>query len=128
MAERTPLYEQTAAAGAVYVEEAGFLIPAHFGDAAAEYDHARTGAILVDESHRGKVEVRGTDAPRFLHNLLTNDILGLSPGGGGETFLTTVKAKVIAYLLVYRHAAPGFSLDLTPGDADKVVQHLDRYL
>ena len=128
MAERTPVHEQTAATGAEFVEEAGFLVPDHFGDVAAEYNHARAGAILVDESHRGKVEVRGADASRFLHNLLTNDILGLPPGGGCETFLTTVKAKVIAYLLVYRHATPGFSLDLTPGDADKVVQHLDRYL
>jgi glycine cleavage system T protein len=131
MAQRTPLHDQTTLDGAAFVEEAGFLVPAHYGDAAAEYDHARTGAILVDQSHHGKVEVRGTDAPRFLHNLLTNDILNLPPGGGCETFLTTVKAKVIAYLLVYRDVAtepPSFSLDLAPGSADRVVQHLDRYL
>lgn len=132
MADPTPLHAATAAAGATFTEEAGFLIPAHFGAAEAEYHAARTGTIVADESHHGKVEVRGVDAPRFLHNLLTNDILSLQPGHGCATFLTTVKAKVIAYLLIYRDAAaegpPSFSLDLAPGAAERVVSHLDRYL
>jgi tRNA-modifying protein YgfZ len=132
MAERTPLHDPTSAAGAVFVEEAGFLVPAHFGDALAEYNAARNAAVLVDQSPRGKIEVSGADAARFLHNLTTNDILNLAPGAGCEAFLTTAKAKVIAYLLIYRHAAPvdppGFSLDVAPGTADKVMQQLDRYL
>jgi folate-binding protein YgfZ len=132
MAERTPLHEQTAAAGAVFIEDAGLMIPAHFGDAAAEYDAARADAVLVDQSSRGKIEVRGADAARFLHNLTTNDILGLPSGSGCEAFLTTAKAKVIAYLLIYRHAAPvdppGFSLDSAAGAAERVIAYLDRYL
>jgi folate-binding protein YgfZ len=132
MAERTLLHEQTSAAGAVFVEEAGFLVPAHFGDAEAEYNAARTAVVLVDQSPRSRIEVRGADAARFLHNLTSNDILHLPPGGGCEAFLTTAKAKVIAYLLIYRHAShvepPGFSLDGAPGAADKVIPYLDRYL
>lgn len=128
MAEYTPLHEQTSALGAVFVEEAGFLMPAHFADPAAEYAQARAGAVLVDESHRGKVEVRGADAARFLHNLTTNDILNLAPGRGCEAFLTTAKAKVIAYLLIFRHDATSFWLDVAPGLAERVIQHLDRYL
>lgn len=132
MTERTPLHDQTTAAGAVYIEEAGFLVPGHFGDVAAEYDAARTAAVLVDQSPRGKIEVTGSDAARFLHNLTTNDILRLPPGGGCEAFLTTTKAKVIAYLWIYRQATPvepaGFSLDVAPGAADRIIQYLDRYL
>lgn len=132
MAERTPLHEQTTSATAEFIEEAGFLVPAHFGDAPAEYNAARAAAVIVDQSPHGKIEVRGADAPRFLHNLTTNDILHLPPGGGCEAFLTTIKAKVIAYLLIYRHAEPidppGFSLDVAPGAADKVIPYLDRYL
>lgn len=132
MAQHTPLHEQTRTSGAVFVEEADFLIPVHFGDVAAEYNAGRSAVVLVDQSPRGKIEVWGADAARFLHNLTTNDILNLKPGEGCEAFLTTAKAKVIAYLLIYRHAAPvdppGFSLDVAPGAADKVMQHLDRYL
>jgi len=139
MSERTPLHDRTSAAGAVFVEESRFLVPAHFGDALAEYNAARAGAIIVDQSSHGKLEVNGADSARFLHNLTTNDILHLPPGDGCEAFLTTAKAKVIAYLLIYRHASrggtgvspvdpPGFSLDVAPGIADKVIQYLDRYL
>lgn len=132
MAESTPLHEQTEAAGAAFVEEAGCLTPAHFGDVLAEYNAARTAAVLVDHSQRGKIEIEGTDAARFLHNLTTNDILKLAPDGGCEAFLTTAKAKVIAHVLIYRRATPvdppGFSLDVSPGVADKLMQHLDRYL
>lgn len=132
MAERTPLYDQTSAAGAVFAEEAGFLLPAYFGDVLAEYNHARSAAVVLDESPHGKIEVWGADAARFLHNLTTNDILQLAPGCGCEAFLTTTKAKAIAYLLIYRHGSPvdppGFSLDTAPGAADKVIQYLERYL
>lgn len=132
MAQHTPLHEQTRTSGAVFVDEADFLIPAHFGDIAAEYNAGRTAAALVDQSPRGKIEVWGADAARFLHNLTTNDILNLKPGAGCEAFLTTAKAKVIAYLLIYRHAVPvdrpGFSLDVSPETAERVIQHLDRYL
>lgn len=128
MAEDTPLHEQTSAAGAVFVEESGFLVPGRFGDPADEYAQARAGVVLVDESHRGKVEIRGTDAARFLHNLTTNDILNLAPNCGCEAFLTTAKAKVIAYLLVFRQDAASFWLDVAPGSAERVIQYLDRYL
>lgn len=132
MAERTPLNEQTTAAGAMYIEEAGFLVPAHFGDVLTEYRAAHATAVLVDDSSRGKIEVGGKDAARFLHNLTTNDILSLKPGEGCEAYLTTNKAKVIASLLIYRHVAPvdppGFSLDVAPGAADKVMHYLDRFL
>ncbi len=132
MAARTPLHEQTSAAGAVFIDEAGFVIPAHFGDVLAEYNHARAAAILVDESPRDKIEVRGSDAPRFLHNLTSNDVLHLEPGDGCEAFLTTAKAKVVSYLLIYRNSSPvdppGFSLDVAPGTAENVIKYLDRYL
>ena len=132
MAERTPLYEQTSRAGAVFVDEAGALVPAHFGDALAEYNAAQSAAGLVDQSPRGKIEIRGADAARFLHNLTTNDVLHLPPGGGCEAFLTTAKAKVVAYLLIYRSASPvdppGFFLDVAAAAADRVIQYLDRYL
>ncbi len=132
MVAYTLLHDSTRSAGAVFVEEAGFQVPAHFGDVQAEYNYARSAVVLVDESSRGKIEVSGADAARFLHNLTTNDILNLTPGAGCEAFLTTAKAKIIAHLLVYRHAdlvhLPAFALDVAPGAGDRVIKQLDRYL
>jgi tRNA-modifying protein YgfZ len=132
MSARTPLHPLTGKAGAVFAEEAGWLVPAHFGDPALEYAGARDQAALFDVSHRGKVELTGADAVPFLHNLCTNDIKNLAPGTGCEAFLTTAKAKAVAHLHVWC-SPPGQSpaslwLDVAPGGADAVVKHLDHYL
>jgi folate-binding protein YgfZ len=132
MAERTPLYAAASRAGAAFTEEAGWEVPEHFGDAAAEYRQARSAAVVFDVSHRGKVEAAGADALRFVHNLSSNDILQLAPGRGCEAFLLTLKAKVVAYLTCFHLPNPGGKsslwLDLAPNTAGKVIAHLDHYL
>ena len=138
MSERTPLYEAAAARGAVFVEEAAWLMPAHYGDPAGEYRHTVEEAGLFDLSHRGKLELTGSDAASFLQNLATNDVAGLPYSTGCEAFLCTVQARVVARTLIYRlkifedHLFLGshnaFWLNLDPGLAEKVVQHLDHHL
>jgi folate-binding protein YgfZ len=114
------------------MEDAGWLVPAHYGDPTAEYRQALEHAVVFDASHRGKVEVTGADAVLFLHNLCTNDIKNLPRGSGCEAFLTTAAARVVAYLLVYHVAQVDGSsalwLDTAPGTAEKVVKHLDHHL
>ena len=49
-----------------------------------------TGALVVDESTRGKVEVFGPEAGLFLHNLSTSDIKGMLVGPEVRCFLVTL--------------------------------------
>src|SRR4051812_38048048 len=125
MAEQTPLHEATARMGAVLTEDAGWLVPRHFGDPAREYQQVRTGCGLFDLSHRGKVELTGKESASFLHNLCTNDVLGLPIGAGCEAFLTTAKARAVAWLRVYHlqlfDGRPALWLDVAPGMAEKVI-------
>jgi folate-binding protein YgfZ len=127
MAEKTPLYDATAAAGATFAEEAGWLLPEHFGDPEAEYRAARESAVVFDVSPRGKLSVAGADAGRFLHNLCTNDVLNLSAGQTCEAFLCTAKARVVGHVWITRMAA-GYILDMAAGQNDAVLKHLDHYL
>lgn len=131
MPQTSPLHELTTTAGAVFRDN-DWQMPAHYGSAPDEYKAARENAAIFDVSHRSKVEISGKDAPSFLHNLCTNDIVNLPLGGGCEAFFCTVKAKVVAYALIYhvlladgRHA---FWLDLAPGQSEKLIQHLDRFI
>jgi glycine cleavage system T protein len=132
MPEKSPLYETAIQAGAVFVEAFGWLIPAHYGNAAAEYQNAREHAALFDISHQGKVEASGADAATFLHNLCTNEVKNLPAGAGAEAFLTTGQAKIVAFVVLYRTLLPQgpsvFHLDAGPGMGERVIQHLDRYL
>lgn len=95
------------------------------------YRSAIESAALFDVSDRGKLEFAGPDAPSFLHNLCTNDIVNLPLGGGCEAFFTTAKAKVIGRALVY-HTRRGDGtdtlwLDTDAGQAERLLAHLSRY-
>ena len=131
MAHPTPLHAAAARAGAVFTEEAGWSVPAHFGDAAREYEQARAGCVVFDQSHRGKLELTGPEAARFLHNLTTQDVINLPPGEGREGFAVTAKSRVVAYFLLFHEKTPrgdsAYWLNLPPGAAEKTLQHLDHY-
>jgi folate-binding protein YgfZ len=132
MPEQSPLHDVAAQAGAVFIEDAGWLMPEHFGDAASEYRNAREQAALFDLSHYTKIEVTGGDAASFLHNLSTGDVQGLPVGGGCEAFLCTAKARVVAHVLIYHlllhDNRDAFWLDTVPGAAEQVIKHLDHFL
>ena len=99
---------------------------------AGDYRQAREAVALIDQSERGKVELTGTDAPNFLHNLCTNDVANLPLGGGCEAFFTTTKAKVVAHALIYHVRIAGgrdaLWLDVAPGQATRLIEHLDHFL
>jgi tRNA-modifying protein YgfZ len=132
MPQISPLHEITQEAGAVFTELADWTVPGRFGSATAEYQQARSSAVLFDVSNRGKVEVTGKDAATFLHNLCTNDIENMPLGAGCEAFFCTTRAKVVAHALIYHLLLPGdrhaFWLDVAPGQAEKLIQHLDRFI
>src|SRR5262245_66344993 len=95
------------------------------------YQEAREHAALFDLSNRGKILVSGPDARTFLHNLCTNDIKGLKPGTGCEAFFATAQARAVAYGFVNCIESEGeqwFQLDLDPRLAEKVINHLDRFI
>jgi folate-binding protein YgfZ len=101
-------------------------------DMAGDYRQAREAAALFDQSDRGKVELTGPDAPNFVHNLCTNDVLNLPLGGGCEAFFTTAKAKVVAHALIYHVRIAGgrdaLWLDVAPDQATRLIEHLDHFL
>ncbi len=101
------------------------IVPDH--DFLAEYEALSTAAGLVDFGKRTLIEIGGEDRARFLHNLCTNEIRKLSPGAGCETFLTNVQGKILAHVLVFS-GPDSLILETVPGEAEKILAHLDRYL
>jgi folate-binding protein YgfZ len=131
MPEPTPLHDIIATQGAVFAEDAGWLVPANFGDARAEYAAACDHAVVFDQSHRGKVEAVGKEALLFLHNLCTNDIKNLPVGSGCEAFLANARARTLAHVYIFRRPPETPAclwIDAGPGLGEKVFKHLDRHL
>ena len=93
------------------------------------YNAAQSAAALFDLDDWTSLRATGKDAVKFLQNFCTNDIQKLPAGEGCEAFLTNVKARVLAHVLIYHRADDG-SLQLltSPAQAVPIIGHLDRYI
>lgn len=78
--------------------------------------------------NHGLIELAGADARGFLHNLCTQDVKNLPVGAMAEAFLTNAKARVIAHIWITPRSDESIWIDMVPGQADKVMQHLNHYL
>jgi aminomethyltransferase len=100
--KRSRLYDAHVKRGAAFVEQAGWDVPAHYGDAAAEHRAVRTGVGVMDLSHRGKNRITGEDRVKWLQSVISNDILPLSTGQGTYSAFLSHKGKMLAYFRVYQ--------------------------
>jgi folate-binding protein YgfZ len=73
-----------------------------FGAVAEELVAARDGAVVAPVSDLGLIRASGADAAGFLHNLLTNDINGITPGGARFAGFCTPKGRLLALFLIWR--------------------------
>src|SRR5439155_9007426 len=92
-----------------------------------EYEALTAGAGVVRLNQRTLIELTGRDRAAFLHNFCTNDIRGLKPGGGCEAFITSVQGRILGHVLVFC-GAETLVLETVPGQSDRLLTHLDRYL
>ncbi len=73
-----------------------------FGVLVDELAAARDDAVVAPLLDMGLIRASGVDAPGFLHNLLTNDINGIGPGGARFAGFCTAKGRLLALLLIWR--------------------------
>jgi folate-binding protein YgfZ len=127
MAKQSTLSTLHKSNGARFVEQDGWLLPAHFANSAAEYTAVRSAAGLIDLSYRGLLQVTGPDRLSFLQGMLSNDLRVLEPFAGQYATLLTQQGKVIADVRVLC-AMNSFYLDFLETLKEKIVAHLNRYL
>jgi folate-binding protein YgfZ len=92
--------------------------------ATSEYALAKTDAILVDRSSRGRLLLTGSDVADFLQGQVSNDVEALQPGTGCYATLLTAKGKIRCDMRILR-GADWFLLDSEP-QALPVLEHMVR--
>ncbi len=85
-----------------------------------------TKCMNGDYGPRTLLRLTGADAVTFLHNLCTQDIRAMRPGDCAEAFITNVQGKTLGYVRVFREAE-GLLLDSSPGQAQTLLEHFDKY-
>lgn len=84
-----------------------------------------TTAILLED--RGVIDVSGEDAARFLHNLVTNDILSLTAGQARFAALLTPQGKILFDFVVFALGEGRFLLDCPLSLAADLAKRLTMY-
>jgi hypothetical protein len=73
-----------------------------FGAVADELAAARDSAVVAPLSDLGVIRATGADTAGFLHNLLTNDINGITLGDARFAGFCTPKGRLLALFLIWR--------------------------
>ncbi|MGI9104910.1 MAG: aminomethyltransferase family protein [Pyrinomonadaceae bacterium] len=117
--------------GATFAGRDGWMLPANYGNAGAEYEAIRgaDGAGLIDLSTaRSRIEVSGAEAVQFLNGLITNDMKTLAAGARMPAAFPNVQGRLLANVRVMR---PGeetsFLFDTETATREKVFQTLARF-
>src|SRR3954462_10046674 len=92
--------------------------------ATSEYVLAKTDAVLVDRSDRGRLILHGNDVADFLQGQVSNDVEALVPGTGLYATLLTAKGKIRCDMRI-RRGEDWFLLDSEP-QALPVLEHMVR--
>jgi tRNA-modifying protein YgfZ len=95
-------------------------------DLVFQYRAAVRGAVLIDRSDLGRLQIRGRDALDLLHRLTTNHLKALRPGEGAAAVFTTAKGRILDLVTV--HVLEDGLLCLTgAGRAGSIRDWIERY-
>lgn len=83
--------------------------------------------LLRDLSSNGKLHLAGSDRARFLHGMVTNDVLGLAAGQGCHAAMLTIKGKLLGDLRIYCDAE-ALRIDTDPAATGKIREALEKHL
>ena len=122
----SPLYAHHRAAGARFVVDDGWEVPAAFRGLDAEYRAATQGVALADRSPVGRLQATGPDVLDLLNRLSTNRVDPLDPGAGETTVLTTNKGRIIDWITLL-HPGDRTIILTSPPCSEAVSAWIDRY-
>src|SRR6266581_3132257 len=100
---------------------------AGFGDPAGELAAARDATVLMPLTDVGLIRASGEDAAGFLHNLLTNDVKGITADGARLAGLCNAKGRLMATLLIWR-SGDDYLLLLSADLLATVLKKLSMYI
>jgi aminomethyltransferase len=125
--KQSPLLDLYRVRGVKLVRTGHWLLPAHFGDPAAEYDAVRNHVGILDLCQRNFLRFTGQDRTRFLNNSISNDLNGLTGGHGLHAAFTDRSSHVLADARIF--CAKDFLLvDIPESRKEIILQHLRRRL
>lgn len=113
--------------GAEMVQVDGVSVPGRYTTVDEEYAAVRRYAGFFDLSHFGKLRVTGKDALDLLDRISTNDLKGMRPGMGKQTFFATEKGRVVDLCAVYAQQ-DSLLVRTSPNNSENVRKWIEKYV
>ncbi|MFN2456277.1 MAG: aminomethyltransferase family protein [Pyrinomonadaceae bacterium] len=130
VSRQSPLHEAHEQAGASFIEREGWLLPAFYGNATAEYSVVRDGdagtAGLIDLSSRGRVKISGAEAVQFLNGLVTNDVKALGQNSCMSAAFPNAQGRLVAPARILR-VKDSFLIDTDTATSERVLKTVERF-
>jgi folate-binding protein YgfZ len=123
----SPLAGMHARAGAKMGVWFGCALPDTFGDAAAEFRHARNSVALIDKNYRAYLSFAGPDRVRYLNAVFTNNVKDLPAGQGNVSLLLSPQGHILAEIETYAFADKLFCVSYAM-IRERLVEVLDKFI
>lgn len=118
------LRELHAAAGATFAVRGEWSLPAHYGDAAAEYEAVRRAAAVSDRSQRSRFVVTGTDASIVLAAVFAGHVDEIEEGRAMRTAALDGEGRITDLALIARTGGIAYLVSGEPGQRDATLARL----
>ncbi len=99
---RTPFHQYHLDQQARFVDVAGWEMPASYHSPEAEHLHVRRSGGLFDLSHRGRIQITGHDAQKFLERILTRRIDDMKPNTSRSSLICSQHGGILDAVTVCR--------------------------
>jgi len=126
MTRQSPFHDVHVRHQAVMNVSDGWMLPAHYGDAEAEYQHAKNHLAVFDSSHNFRFRLSGPQASMMLHSMDGNQDHRLPQGKMKTVSLLDKGGMKIAPVLV-QHQDHGFVLIGSPSLHEAAWQCLEHH-
>ena len=122
MPKRTVLYQAHQNYGAEFTDFGGYEMPVRYKGATIIDEHlaVRQHAGMFDVSHMGRYWVTGSDAKEFLDLLVPRDVMALSPGRAGYTFMLNEVGGFKDDVIISQLDETEFMVVCNAGNRDKI--------
>jgi aminomethyltransferase len=115
------------ALGAVMAEDAGWVMPARFGEVDAEVQAVRTRAGVLDLSPRSRLFLTGSGALPLLQNTLSYDPVLVEAGTARLNLLCDENGGILDLVTLYRLGPERWLLGGAPGGAETSLRWLQAH-
>jgi aminomethyltransferase len=102
-------------------------MPIQYSSILTEARAVRSTAGIFDVSHMGRVEITGSEAARFLHRLVTADVVNMPLGRARYTLICNESGSIIDDTIVYRLEEERFLIVPNAANADEVLSWINQW-